>query len=88
MIGQMTIDQISDGVQAVLSDHLPELQEAYATSDEPFSLGITAKIKPVAEGNRIEIALNFVVGRVKDSVIRIVNEDQMSFIPNSEAKKE
>lgn len=79
-IGEMTVDQISAGVQSVLLDHMKELKEAYAASEEPFTISITAKIKPVPEGNRIDIGLNFVIGRVRNAVIRIVNENQMSFL--------
>ena len=79
-IGQMTVEQITEGVQVLLSDNLPDLQQAYATSDEPFSISLTAKIKPVAEGNRIDIRLKFVTGQVNETVVRIVNEDQVSFI--------
>jgi len=84
MFGMKTIDAICDGIKASLVDHTEELIQAYAESEDPFSITITAKIKPVPEGNRIDIRLNFITGRVKDSVTRIINEKQTSFFKDED----
>jgi hypothetical protein len=79
MIGEKTVTEIANGVQTVLMSNLPEIQAAYASTEGPFSITIGTKVNPVPEGNRVDVTLSFVTGRVKDSVIRIVNEEQMSF---------
>lgn len=79
MIGEQTINSIGEAVTAALLDHMPELDKAYAAQEEDtFKIGVTIKIKPVPEGNRCEVGVSFVTSRVKTSVIRIVNEKQMS----------
>jgi len=84
----MTLDSIATAISAILQDHLVELDQAYNASEDPFSISVVIKIKPVPEGNRIDIGLNFVTGRVKDTVIRIINENQMSFLePGKESGK-
>ena len=88
MIGMKTVEAICDGIRASLADHVEELAQAYAESEDPFSIGIQAKIKPVPEGNRVDIGLNFVTGRVKDTVIRIINEEQMSFFEDKDKETE
>jgi hypothetical protein len=81
MIGEKTVNSIGEAVIAALLDHLPELDKAYAATDEgSFPISVALKIKPCAEGNRIEVSIGFVTGRVRTSEIRIVNENQTSFL--------
>jgi len=79
MIGEQTINSIGEAVTAALLDHMPELDRAYAAQEDgAFPIGVSVKIRPVPEGNRCEVGVSFVTSRVKASVIRIVNEKQMS----------
>jgi len=77
-IGLLAIQEIASTVNDLLVKRLAELQQAYMAAEDPFAISITAKIKPVSEGNRIDLSVGFVTGKVKDSAVRIVNEDQMS----------
>jgi len=85
MIGPKTLDTISNEVRGMLYDYQEDLQQAYATNQDPFTITISVKLKPITEGDQIDINLNFVTGRVKSTVTRIVNEDQMSFLGDQEA---
>lgn len=82
MIGEQTINSIGEAVTAALLDHMLELDKAYAAHQDEgsFPVNISVKIRPVPEGNRCEVGLAFVTSRVKTSVIRIVNERQMSMV--------
>ena len=74
-IGEMTVNEIGSGITAALLDHLPELDQAYKTCVQALSLSISVKIEPCKEGNRCDIGLSFVTSKVKDSVVRLINED-------------
>ena len=76
-IGIKAIEEIAQTAKVLMQERLPELQQAYQGSEGTFTLGITAKMKPCPEGTRIEIGVNFVQSRVKESVVRIVNDEQM-----------
>jgi hypothetical protein len=85
MIGEQTINAIGEAVTAALLDNMPELDRAYAATEEgsfPISMGV--KIRPCADGNRIEVSVGFVTSRVRASTIRIVNEEQTSFLDERE----
>jgi len=85
MIGELAIDQIVDGIKEILGEHLTEIQHAYAaTGSDPFSLSLKVKIKPVADGDRLDISLSFITGQVKDMVIRIVDEEQIGLFQPGE----
>ena len=58
---------------------MEEPTEVEIEIENPDSLAISAgiKIKPVPEGNRADVSISFVTSRVKDTVVRIVNEDQI-----------
>lgn len=85
MIGELTINEIGGAVTGALLDHMNELNEAYqATEDGAFPIAVTVKIRPCAEGNRIDVGVSFVTSRVKTSVVRIVNEKQMAMFEKGE----
>ena len=74
-IGEQTINEIGTAITAVLLDHMPELDKAYQTCEKALSVGVSIKIEPCKEGNRCDIGLSFVTSKVKDSVVRLINED-------------
>jgi hypothetical protein len=78
MIGEQTINAIGEAVTAALLDHMPELDQAYAQAEETLSVSVSVKLKPVPEGNCVDVGVAFVTSRVKTSVRRIVSERQMS----------
>lgn len=81
MIGESTINSIGEAVTAALLDHMPELDKAYAATEEgSFPISINVKIRPVPEGNRVAVGVSFVTSQVKTQVIRIVNEQQLSMV--------
>jgi hypothetical protein len=80
MIGERTINEIGEAVTAILLDHQPDLDRAYAASEDSLTITLGVKVRPVNEGNRCEVKLSFVTSQVKTSVVRIVNEDQASLV--------
>lgn len=76
-IGSKTVNAIADGVVDVLEDHRNTINEAYLKLDGKLSLTITVAIGPDPDGNKCDIGLSFVKERVKDSVTRIVKEQQL-----------
>jgi len=86
MIGEQTIKAIGEAATAVLLDNMSELDRAYAAAKEgSFHIAIGVKIRLCADGNRIEVSVGFVTSWVKVSTIRIVNEEQTSFLQNEES---
>jgi len=87
MIGETTINSIGEAVTESLLDHMPELSQAYAaTEDGSFPISISVKIRPCPEGNRVEVGVSFVTSRVKTQVVRIVNERQLSMVFDAPAE--
>jgi len=88
MIGEMTINKIGEAVTEALLDYIPELDKAYReTEDGSFPISIGVKIRPCPEGNRVDVGVSFITSRVKTSVVRIVNENQMSLVFEENGKE-
>jgi hypothetical protein len=75
-IGEQTVDAIVSAAKILLTERIPDLAQAYDSSEENFTIPITAKLRPCAEGTRIVVSTGFITGRVKDSAVRIVCESQ------------
>jgi len=80
MIGERTINEIGEAVTSILLDHQPDLNRAYAAAEDALAITLGVKVRPVKEGNRCEVKLSFVTSQVKTSVVRIVNDQQMSIV--------
>lgn len=69
----------------LLEGHLEELDEAYlASGDEPLKINLGFKITPSAGGHKIEGTIGFVTGKVKDSGVIFVDEEQTSLLEGLE----
>jgi len=77
-IGTETINYMTDQVKALLRDYRRALNKAYLEmGDDPLSIGVTIKATPAQGGTKIEVAINFITGRIKDKTSGIINEDQL-----------
>lgn len=78
MIGQPKKEKIMQMVGALIGDHLDEINDAYAKTEDGLSIGFTVKIKPHPQaGNQIDAGINFVESRVKDTITDAVDEHQL-----------
>jgi len=77
LIGEKVIEEITGTARLLLTERLPELQQAYKECEGTFNINISTKAKPCPEGVRLEISIGFVQARVRESAVRIVNDEQM-----------
>ena len=76
-IKEETISMISAIVNSLCIDYMDALNEAYSKhDDESFKISFGVTINPDAGGNKVEVTINFVTGKVKDKIIRTVYEGQ------------
>lgn len=86
-IGMETIKFMGSQVEALLFDYQTELDRAYlAMGDDPLSIALTVKILPASGGVKIETAMNFVTGRIKDKVSGSITEDQLNMFSTDKNK--
>ena len=75
-LGTKTFNAIGIAIEGILNEYQADLQAAYANAEKNLSLSINVKIESTPEGNRAAISLSFVKEKIKDQVVRIVNENQ------------
>jgi uncharacterized protein YbjQ (UPF0145 family) len=78
MIGDKTREQIKEMVGGLVGDYMDELNDAYRKAEDSMTIAFNVKIKPNKNaGNDIDVGINFVADRVKDSISTTIDEDQM-----------
>jgi len=87
-IGMETIRLMGSQVEALLLDYMTEIDKAYLVmGDDPLSVGMTIKVSPSSGGVKVETAMNFVTGRIKDKISGSITEKQLNmFQPNPAPK--
>jgi len=76
-IGNKAINGVGAMAMQLLRDHQKEINEAYLSTDDPLSIALKLKIKPSQSGGvDLEMGIDFVAERIKDKVVRSINEAQ------------
>ena len=78
MIGPNVLEEIKRSVGALLDRYLPEIDQAYVTSENGLKISLTAKIAPSDRRGflAVETGISFVQKKVKNSVSSYVSESQ------------
>jgi len=65
-------------VEAVLNMYKDEIQKAYLKKDGVLAIPFTIKFKPGDSSDELEVeaSINFIPEKIKDSVSRLINENQ------------
>jgi len=75
-LGEKTFSVIGSAITDLLNQHVENISAAYWNAEKELTLAVSIKLEPVDDGNKIDISLNFVKDRVKDKVVKVVNEKQ------------
>jgi hypothetical protein len=75
-------------VTAILNMYKDEIQKAYLKKEGTLAIPFTIKFKPGESNDELEVeaSINFVPDKIKDSVFRLINENQGT-LPGVEKKE-
>ena len=73
-----TVKQISDGVNSLLNDYSPEIEEAAATEGN-VSISLPVKLEEDGPNTNIKIGISFVKTKIKDEVNIVASPQQELF---------
>ena len=77
IVGRQTIETATDLVGSLLSMHQDDIDKAFLSAEGQFSISLKIIMKPSDNGGiDVDAGISFVTDRVKDSVMRNVQEGQ------------
>lgn len=77
MIGQPTKHKIMEMVGVLISDHLDQINDAYMKAEDGLTVSFSVKVRPGNNANELDVGINFVESRCKDSIKDAVDEHQL-----------
>ena len=87
IIGKEILQAANGLIGNMLSKHMLEIDKAYLKADDSFSIGIKLKFKPAGEEISMEVGIEFITDKVKDSIKGQMKEGQMDMFKDAEEKK-
>ncbi len=75
-LGEKTYSVIGETITDLLNQHAEDISAASWNAKKELTLAISIKLGPIDDGNKIDISLNFVKDRVKNKIVKVVNEKQ------------
>jgi hypothetical protein len=93
MIGEKAREEAKKLLGQAVDEHWPEIKEAYIKAKTRMRVGMGVIFEPDKSGEKIEVRISLVTGRLKDSYDSVVNELQDPLIvdtaprPRAKGKK-
>ena len=76
-IGTNVLTRAADMLKEHLLQYVKNIDAAYMEADDTLTINLAVKLAPGAKGTEIITTITFVTGKVKDSGLSQVDENQM-----------
>ena len=76
-IGTNVLTRAADMLKEHLLQYVKNIDAAYMEADDQLTINLAVKLAPGAKGTEIITTITFVTGKVKDSGLSQVDENQM-----------